>query len=139
MRVRLVAAAIGLALAALAVGACGDGDGGGGDAASTSIEVTASEFKFEPDSWTVPASEEFTIAFENGGSVEHEWAVIKLGRDIDTEAEFAEDKVLFEVEAIPAGESVTESLTVEDAGIYQVICAIETHFDAGMEGTLTVE
>jgi uncharacterized cupredoxin-like copper-binding protein len=23
------------------------------------------------------------------------------------------------------------------AGTYQIICAIETHFDAGMEGTLT--
>ena len=33
----------------------------------------------------------------------------------------------------------TEKFTVDEAGTYQVICAIETHFDAGMEGTLTVE
>ncbi|MEX2100533.1 MAG: cupredoxin domain-containing protein [Acidimicrobiia bacterium] len=123
-------------LLGLGLAACGDDDD---DDASTSIEATASEFKFEPDSWTVPAGEEFTIAFENGGSVEHEWAVIKRGEDIESEAEFAEDKVLFEVEAIPEGESTTETFTVDEAGTYQVICAIETHFDAGMEGSLTVE
>ena len=129
----LLAAVIG---AVLVLGACGDDDDG---AASTSIEATATEFQFEPDSWTVPAGEEFTIDFENDGSVEHEWAVIKLGDDLESEDEFAEEKVLFEVEAIPAGESTTQQFTVDEAGDYQVICAIETHFDAGMEGTLTVE
>lgn len=135
MRGRVVVAGI-LAVAALTVGACGDE---GDDAASTSIEAKASEFKFEPASWTVPAGDEFAIDFENGGSVEHEWAVLKLGQDIDTEAEFAEDKVLFEVEGIPAGDSTTEHFTVDEAGTYQVMCAIPTHFDAGMEGSLTVE
>lgn len=135
--VRSRAAVMGtLALAfAVGLGACADDEGG----ASTSIEAAASEFQFEPDSWTVPEGQEFTIRFENAGSVEHEWAVIRLGQDIESEAEFAEEKVLFEVEAVPAGESTTETLTVDEAGTYQVICAIEGHFDAGMEGTLTVE
>ncbi|MFP5255319.1 MAG: plastocyanin/azurin family copper-binding protein [Acidimicrobiia bacterium] len=38
-----------------------------------------------------------------------------------------------------SGESTTEAFTVDEAGTYQVICAISSHFDAGMEGTLTVE
>jgi plastocyanin len=128
-------------LVAVPLGACGDDDdaGGGDGAASTSIEATASEFQFDPDSWTVPAGEEFTIDFTNDGTVAHEWAVINLGDDLDSEADFAEEKVLFEVEAIPAGESTEQSFTVDEAGTYQVLCAIETHFDAGMEGTLTVE
>lgn len=134
MRARVVVL-VGVVLAGLALGACGDD----GDEASTSIEATASEFEFEPDAWKVPAGEEFTIRFENDGSVNHEWAVIKRGEDIDSGAEFAEEKVLFEVEAIPAGESTAEKFTVDEAGTYQVICAIEGHFDAGMEGTLTVE
>jgi plastocyanin len=128
LRVALVAPVVLLA-------SCGD-DGG---EASTSIDATASEFQFEPDAWTVPTGEEFSIDFENAGAVEHEWAVIKLGEDIGSEDEFAEDKVLFEVEAVPAGDSTTESFTVDEAGDYQVICALETHFDAGMEGTLKVE
>jgi plastocyanin len=75
--------------------------------------------------------------FTNDGNVEHEWAV--MNTEIDSEADFEEDKVLFEVEAIPAGESTSQGFTVDEAGTYQVVCAIESHFDAGMEGTLTVE
>jgi plastocyanin len=127
---------LGVSGALLVLGGCGDDDGG---EASTSIEATASEFQFEPDSWTVPAGEEFTIDFENGGSVDHEWAVIRLGEDLESEDDFAEEKVLFEVEAIPAGDSTSQQFTVDEPGTYQVICAIESHFDAGMEGTLTVE
>ena len=112
--------------------ACSDDDG-----ASTDIEATATEFEFDPSEWTVPAGEEFTIDFTNDGSVEHEWAVLK--EPIESEDEFTEDNVLFEVEAIEADSSTTEEFTVEEAGEYQVICAIETHFDGGMEGTLTVE
>ena len=107
--------------------------------ASTTIDATASEFQFEPNSWTVAAGEPFTIQFENAGSVEHEWAVIRLGEDLESEADFTEEGILFEVEALPAGESTTQEFTVDEAGTYQVICGIETHFDAGMEGTLVVE
>lgn len=137
MRRHLVLAALAVPMFALV--SCGDDDDGDGGAASTSIEATASEYQFEPDAWTVPAGEEFSIDFTNDGTTEHEWAVLKLGEDIDAEADFAEEKVLFEVEAVPAGESATEQFTVDEAGTYQVICALETHFDAGMEGFLTVE
>jgi plastocyanin len=118
----------------LLAAACGDDSDGG---ASTDISTTATDFQFDGDSWTVPAGEEFTIDFTNDGNVEHEWAV--LTEEISAEDEFSEDIVLFEVEAIPAGDSTSESFTVADAGTYQVVCAIEDHFDAGMEGTLTVE
>ena len=118
-----------------ALGACSDDDAA---TTSTEIEAEATEYQFDPDSWAVPAGEEFTIDFTNAGTTEHEWAVLKEGEDLESEDEFAEDKVLFEVEALPAGESVTESFTVEDAGTYQVMCAIAGHFDSGMEGTLTV-
>lgn len=128
-----------LAGSGLLLGACGDDDDDGGGEASTSIEATASDFQFDPDSWTVPAGEEFTIDFTNDGSVEHEWAVIKEGEDLGSEDDFAEEKVLFEVEAVPAGESTTQEFAVDGAGTYQVICAIPSHFDAGMEGSLTVE
>ena len=122
------------ALILITAAGCGDDSGGG---ASNAIETTASEFQFDGNEWTVSAGEEFTMDFTNDGSVDHEWAV--LTEEISSEAEFSEDIVLFEVEATPPGESVSQSFTVDDAGTYQVVCALEDHFDAGMEGTLTVE
>jgi uncharacterized cupredoxin-like copper-binding protein len=55
----------------------------------------------------------------------------------DTEEELLADFVNVEDE-VEAGANKTLSSTAPDAGTYQVICAIETHFDAGMESTLTV-
>lgn len=139
-RARIVGGALGAVLAGgLLLGACGDDDDEDAGSASTSIEVEATEFEFEPGSWTVPAGEEFTVEFENAGETEHEWAVLELGEDIEAESEFEEDKVEFEIEATPAGESVTEAFTLDEAGSHQVICALPGHFDAGMEGTLIVE
>lgn len=132
MRRMGVGAAVVVAAIALLATGCGD-DGGG---ASSSISATATDFEFDPDNWTVIADEEFTIDFTNDGGVEHEWAV--MNTPIDSEADFSEDKVEFEVEAIEAGTDTSQSFTIA-AGEYQVICAIEDHFEAGMEGTLTAE
>jgi len=119
----------------LVVGAgCGDDDGGGDDG-DNAIEATASEFQFEPNEWSVDAGT-FTLDFTNDGTTDHEWVI--MSEEIGSEDEFAEDKVLDEVEA-GAGDTVSQEFTVDDPGTYQVICGLEGHFDAGMEGTLTVE
>ena len=107
-------------------------------AASTSISVAAREFAFTPTSWTVPAGKVITIAFQNNGASEHEWVIIKDKVQLATEADFREDLVYFEVEALPPGQSVTETFTSPAAGTYQIICALSGHFAGGMKGTLTV-
>lgn len=139
---RLHVLMVALVASLILVGSCGDDDTGGSDTTgadgASTIEATASEFQFDPSSWTVSAGQPFTIQFENAGSVEHEWVVIRLGEELESEADFTEERVLVEVEA-PAGESATEEFTVDEAGTYQVICAIPDHFDAGMEGSLVVE
>ena len=118
------------ALMVVAVTACGDdSDDDGG------LQATATEFEFSPNEWTVPAGE-FDLEFTNDGSTDHEWVI--MNEEISSEDEFAEDKVLDEVET-GAGETVTATFSVDEAGTYQVICGLEGHFDAGMEGTLTVE
>lgn len=114
----------------LAVGCGDDGDDGSGG-----LEATATEFSFEPNDWTVDAGE-FDLEFTNDGSVDHEWVI--MNEPIASEEEFTEEGVLDEVETGP-GETVTATFTVDEAGEYQVICGLEGHFDAGMEGTLTVE
>jgi uncharacterized cupredoxin-like copper-binding protein len=128
-----------LAVLSLVIGACADGD-----AASTNLEVTTSDFQFSPNSWTVPAGEEISIDITNDGSVLHEWVLMRPGVNIDSEADLpdTEEELLAEFvyveDEVEAGANKTLTFTAPDVGTYQVICAIETRFDAGMEGSLTV-
>ena len=125
--------------------ACGsDDDGESGDPGSTELEATLSDFEFEPTSWSAAADVDNTIALTNDGAVAHEWVILQSGVTIESEAdlpateeELLADFVLTETEVEP-GETQDMVFNVP-AGTYQIICAIETHFDAGMEGTLTVE
>jgi uncharacterized cupredoxin-like copper-binding protein len=116
----------------------------GGDEASTSLEVTTSDFQFSPSEWTVPAGAEISIDITNSGSVLHEWVLMQPGVEIDSEADLPETEeelladFVYVEDEVEAGDSKTLTFTAPAAGTYQVICAIETHFDAGMEGTLTV-
>lgn len=129
-----------LVVGGFALWACGDdGEESGGPPPASSLEVEADEYQFDPDSWTAGAGEAFSVDFGNIGQLEHEWVVIDLGEDIAAESEYTEDRVLVQVPPIPAGESVTEQLTIDEPGTYQVVCALPGHFDAGMEGSLVVE
>jgi uncharacterized cupredoxin-like copper-binding protein len=117
----------------------------GGDGGSTDISAELKEFQFTPADWTIPAGEEITITITNGGSVDHEWVILKNGVTIsseadlpDTEEELLADFVYWE-EEVTVGDTQTFTFTAPAAGTYHIICAIEDHFDAGMEGELTVE
>lgn len=121
--------------------ACGSDDDG---SSSTELEATLSDFQFTPGSWTAPADEDVTVALTNDGAVAHEFVILQPGVTISSEADLPEteeellaDFVLTETE-VEAGETGELEFNVP-AGTYQIICAIETHFDAGMNGTLTVE
>ena len=119
------------------IGACGD-------AASTDLEVTVSEFQFSPDSWSIPAGEEISIDITNEGTVLHEWVLMQPGVSIESEADLPETEeelladFVYVEDEVEAGDTKTLTFDAPAAGTYQVICAIEGHFDGGMEGTLTV-
>jgi plastocyanin len=118
----------------MVITACGDS---GGSSSDTEISVSAKEFEFTPSSWSIAGDTDVTINFTNDGSIDHEWAVLTEGTNIANEDEFNEDIVEWEIEATPAGTSVTESHSFAP-GTYQVVCALDGHFNAGMEGTLVV-
>ncbi|MGB7859232.1 MAG: cupredoxin domain-containing protein [Acidimicrobiia bacterium] len=112
---------------------------------STEISAEMEDFKFTPTEWTVAAGEEITVELTNNGSVDHEWVILQPGVTIASEADLPEteeellaDFVYWEDE-VGTGETKTLTFTAPAAGTYQIICAIETHFDAGMTGTLTAE
>lgn len=136
-RTFLLVATVGVLL----VGACGDGgpdaDGASGSAATT-IEVETVDFAFEPSQWTAAADTDVTTTVTNNGESEHEWVIVASGEEITAEDQFTEEIVEFEVEAVPPGETGQGTFSLP-AGTYQIICALDGHFSAGMEGELTLE
>ena len=108
---------------------------GGDDDAVSSVSVTATDFAFDPDVWTLKAGETFDITLINSGNEEHEWVIMKA--PITEESQFTEDGVLWETEA-ETGESKVDTGPALEAGEYQIICGLEGHFSAGMKGSLTV-
>ncbi len=91
------------------------------------------------------AGKEISIELTNNGTVGHEWVILRPGVTIknesdlpDTEEKLLADFVYWEEEVEP-GDTKDFTFTAPAAGTYQVICAIETHFNNGMTGTLTVE
>lgn len=140
---RIVGLRIGVAFAVLLVGCSSTDDPDGSSTteptpiASTTLAVTAIEFGYDTTTWAVPADSPVTITLTNDGTIPHEWAVLKAGVHIDSQAQFREDMVLFEVEALKEGTSATQTFSLEEPGSYEIICAIQGHLDAGMRGSIT--
>ncbi|HXF85138.1 MAG TPA: cupredoxin domain-containing protein [Anaerolineales bacterium] len=118
-------------LLSLALFAC---SGGG---ASTTINVTMTDFKFEPAEFTVPAGQEITVNATNNGAVEHEFVIFKLGTDAGEKfGDEDEENIYWEIEVLP-GQSATATFTApSEPGEYYVTCGIEGHLEAGMIGKL---
>jgi nitrite reductase (NO-forming) len=87
----------------------------------TSISITASEFKFSPTSLQVPAGQKISITLDNKGAVEHDLTIQSAG---------------FTLLAKP-GQSATKEFTFDKPGVFDFICSIPGHKDAGMQGTIT--
>jgi len=123
-----------LALVVLTLAACGGGKG-----PSTTINVTMTDFHYEPSEFTVPAGKEITLNATNNGAVAHEFVIMKYGTNIG-EKFGDEDKgnIYWEVEVDP-GKTVNVTFTApSEPGEYQVVCGVEGHFEAGMVGKLIV-
>lgn len=93
---------------------------------TVTLEVTGgqpSEFRFDPDTYEVPAGETVAVVFTNEGDADHEFAI---------------QAVDFHVHAEP-GETVRASFVAPDEpGEYEVGCYLPGHYEQGMKGTLVV-
>jgi uncharacterized cupredoxin-like copper-binding protein len=111
----------------------------GGGGVSTKINVTMTDFQFQPNQFTVPAGQEITFSSNNNGAVVHNFVIMKL----DTSAgPFFDDEdipnVFWQVEIQP-GSSVDTSFTAPtEPGDYEVVCRTEGHIASGMTAKLTV-
>ncbi len=92
--------------------------------AAAPIAVSASEYRFEPATITVPGGE-ITFRITNTGTVEHEFEI------------FEGDRVVDEIEGLVPGLTRALKVTLQ-AGDYTYVCKIAGHEEQGMKGTLTV-
>lgn len=99
---------------------------------ATELEVSMSEFAFDPDTATVAPGAEITIV--NDGSIEHNWTIFDT--PVTSAADLESAEPVFTL-AAAAGESDAGTLDLEP-GDYQMICTIAGHLEAGMTGELTV-
>ncbi len=111
----------------LLAAACGGGGGGGQGGATpppaggSTVNVTETEFKFDPKAMTAKAGP-VTFQIKNSGAVEHNFIV---------------EGTSIKVEGIQPGQTKPATATFA-AGTYKVLCTIPGHQEAGMTGTLTV-
>lgn len=112
---------------------------GGASGASKSINVTMTDFQFQPSQFTVPAGQEIAFKATNNGAVVHNFVIMKKG----TTAGPMFDKedvpnVYWEVEVVPGGSADTTFTAPTEPGDYEVVCRTEGHIASGMIAKLTV-
>lgn len=127
---------------ALLMAACGGGDGSGSETTApepVSLSFAGlDEFRYDPESASVPSGAQVTVNFTNEGALEHDWMLVADGTDVNTLT--AEDALMPEAHSgiLPAGESNTFTFTAPAAGTYQIVCTVPGHAPAGMVGAFTV-
>ena len=134
-----------LAAGSLLLASCGDDDdqtatdmpamedgGHGGDGhdddnspvadGAREIEVTATDFAFDPDQITAEVGEDLAVVLTSEDLL-HDFVIDEL------DAHVAADR----------GETAEGGFTADEPGTYTFYCSVPGHREAGMEGTLTVE
>src|SRR5215471_907015 len=89
---------------------------------STTLSITASEFKFSPTAFQVPVGQKIQLTLTNTGQVEHDVTIPAAS---------------FSLQAKP-GESASGTFNIDTPGVFDFICSIPGHKDAGMKGTVSV-
>jgi uncharacterized cupredoxin-like copper-binding protein len=119
----------------LLLAACGAKAAG----ASTKIDVTLSDFQFQPNEFTVPAGQDITLNVTNSGGVVHSFVIMNKGQSAGTEFN-QEDQpnVYWSIEVQGGGSTSTTFVAPKDPGEYEIVCHVPGHLQAGMMGKLTV-
>lgn len=106
---------------------------------STTINVSMTDFQFQPASFIVLAGKEITVNAVNTGAVVHNFVIMNAGTDA---GEIFDDEdipnVYWEVEINPGGEAHVTFTAPTAPGDYQLVCRTPGHVAAGMTGTITV-
>jgi uncharacterized cupredoxin-like copper-binding protein len=112
---------------------------GGVSGPSTTIDVTMTDFQFQPSQFTVPAGQQISFSSSNNGAVVHNFVIMKLGTTAGPMFD-EEDipNVYWEVELVPGATIETSFTAPTEPGEYQVVCRTEGHIASGMTSKLIV-
>jgi plastocyanin len=125
---------VSVVLLSLVLAACG-----GVASPSTTIDVTMTDFQFQPSQFTVPAGQEITFTSSNNGAVVHNFVIMNLGTSAgDFFDEEDVPNVYWETELQPGGSTTTTFTAPTEPGEYQVVCRTEGHIVSGMTAKLIV-
>ena len=105
----------------------------------TTINVTLSDYRYTPSTFTVPAGREITLNLKNEGFVSHMFIIFNLGMNVG--AKFGpEDKenIYWQVEVLPGKSAIAKFTAPTEPGEYYVTCGLGGHHEVGMVGTLIV-
>jgi plastocyanin len=112
---------------------------GGRGGVSDKINVTMTDFQFQPTQFMVPAGQEISFTSANNGAVVHNFVIMKLGTSAgDSFDEEDVPNVYWEVELVPGGSTETTFTAPSEPGEYQVVCRTEGHIVSGMIAKLIV-
>ena len=109
-------------LLTLTLAACSSASGSS-NASGNELNVTMSEFKFQPSSFVMAAGQSITLRVKNAGTVDHDFAIEKLGVSL----------------TMKPGATGAQQIGPFAPGTYDVICSIAGHKEAGMVARLTVK
>lgn len=115
---------------------------GGGETASApepvSLEFSGyDEFRYDPESASVPTGAEVNVTFNNEGMLEHNWLLVS-SRVEPTEAVETDAIAGATSGVIAGGETSTFSFTAPPPGDYQIVCTVPGHAAGGMVADFTV-
>ena len=106
---------------------------------STTINLTITDYHYDPDTFTVPAAQEITVNIDNQGFVSHQFIIFKLGTDAGGKiGPEDQDNIYWRFEVLPGHTDSATFVAPSEPGEYYVTCGILGHLEAGMSGSLIV-
>lgn len=105
----------------------------------TQLNVELNDFAITPNQLAVPTASEIQIRIANRGAVVHNFYIMKYG--VDVGKEFDEEDIssaYWEAEIQPDDTATFNFTSPDQPGVYQSVCGVPGHLQAGMVGTLEV-
>lgn len=87
------------------------------------IEISGSEFKYEPATMTAKVGQPVTVVYKNVGKYPHDFVIDELG---------------VKSQVIKSGETDSFIFTPTKTGTFSFYCSLPNHLERGMKGTFIV-